>query len=179
MSAAFIWPIERVDENGEPAPAGPFLKFGLRAFGESRTIWLDALDAEAVADAIRDLLGGGPLADRLAPFRCEVCGLGLAAGDLAYQSRPGGRRCLICRTCAPTIAEEDNLLCENLRGGRLPPGFASRNEAIAWRARIRAAYATSAKRLSPITAPAAEELIFPEPPPSARLITEESEDHDG
>ena len=130
MSAAFLWPIERVDENGEPTPGGPFLKFGLRAFGESRTIWLDALDAEAVAEAIRDLLGAGPLADKLAPFRCEACGLGLAIGEPAYQSRPGGGRCLICRTCAPTIAEEDNRLCESLRTGQLLAGFASRNEAM-------------------------------------------------
>lgn len=184
MKSAYLWAIERIDAHGEPDAAGGFVKLGLRRPGEVTTVWIDRLDAEALVDTIRALLAGAPVAD-LAPALCERCRRQVAPGELAYQSKPGGARCLICQACAPTVAEEVEAITRALEapGARLAPdGFKARADAVVWVNRVRGAFPLRVKRLSrvlPLEVPPAEsDLEFKEPPETARVIEEETPEDD-
>lgn len=177
MTAAYLWAIERIDADGEPNRGGEFLKLGLRRPGESGTLWIDRIDAEALADGIRALLDGRPAPGDLAPMACETCHKPLAAGDFAYQVRPGGARCMVCQACAPTVAEEVQAITQRLNAGGLPAGFVGRSEARAWVNRVRGVYPMRVKRLArvfPLEVPPIEsDLEFKLPPPTAREVEAE------
>lgn len=177
MTAAYLWAIERIDADGEPNRAGDFLKLGLRRTGESGTLWIDRIDAEALADGIRALFDGRPAPGDLAPIACETCRKPLAVGDFAFQVRPGGARCMVCPACAPTVAEEVGGIISCLDAGGLPAGFRGRSDARAWVNRVRGVYSMRVKRLArilPLEPPAIEsDLEFKEPPATAKEIEAE------
>lgn len=187
-NAGYLWAIERIDGEGEPAPAGEFLKLGLRQAGEVRAIWVDILDAEALAATISALMKGAPPPGALVSTACEQCRKPIAPGAPAYLFKPGGGPCLKCEACAPTVSEEvagivaylSSIAGGNPGAGALasarPAGFRDRLEAAAWVARVRVQYPAQVKRLAPFKPPAdpqiENDLQFKEPPATARLITE-------
>lgn len=173
---AYLWPIERVDGAGEPSPAGEYLKIGFRHGGEVKAVSIDILDAEAFVAGVRTLIAGQRVPSAWTQeHACEVCSRGVGPGELAYQSKPGGRRCLICEACAPTVAEEDAAVLKAVQAGVLPDGFRSRAEAISWRAGVRMAFSLQVKRLSPLAPPPVADpaLAFPEPPATAKPIVDD------
>lgn len=182
MKPAYLWAIERVDAEGEPAPHGEFVKLGLRRPGEVSALIIDRLDAEALGDCIRAIMAGQPLPGELEPLRCEACGKPVAEGAKAYQARPGGGRCLICEACAPTVSQETSGILQLLELGTTPKGFTGRSEARAWVSRVRGMYHGQVKRLSPVASrplpPLESDLEFKEPPASARVIEEEDKTDD-
>lgn len=176
---AYLWPIERVDGAGEPSPVGEYLKVGFRQAGRVEAVWIDVLDAEAFAAGIRNMIAGQAVPSAWTQeHACEVCSRAVGPSELAYQSKPGGRRCLICEACAPTVAEEDAAVLKAVQVGVLPEGFRTRSEAISWRAAMRMAFSLQVKRLSPLAPPPVADpaLTFPEPPATAKPI--EEVDHD-
>jgi hypothetical protein len=160
----YIWPIERVDDAGEPSPSGDYIKVGLRHAGELSAIWLDLLDAEALAAGLSALIAGKLPHGKGAP--CNTCRKPLGPGDLVYRFGPGGQPALLCEACAPTVAEEDTAIARALVAGELPPGFDTRAQAATFRAILRVSHHAQTKRLAPLTEAATVE--FPEPPPTAR-----------
>lgn len=161
---AHIWPIERVDAHGEPAPSGEYIKLGLRYDGPPVALWLDLLDAEALAAGLSALIAGKLPSGRGAP--CNGCRKPLGPGDLVYRFGPGGQPALLCEACAPTVAEEEVAIARALVAGELPPGFDTRAQAATFRAMLRVSHNAQTKRLAPLTEAATVE--FPEPPPTAR-----------
>lgn len=170
MKTCFLWPIERIDANGEPDPAGGMIKIGLRAEGSKRAVWVDLLDAEALADGIRALIAGRKVEDPItACTYCTDCRAGIELGEACYQKTPGGLDAMLCEECAPTVEEESHGLVAELEAGEIPKGFKSRSEVISWRAFARLGYPGHAKRLTPLVTLAPDlALEFPEPPARAR-----------
>ena len=173
---AHLWPIERVDGDGEPAPAGEYLKIGFRRFGDVTTAWLDVLDAEALAVGILALIARAEAEPKAPSMLCQGCAAAVLPGSPAYRHRPGGEACLVCEACAPTVAEEDAGIAAALEARVVPKGFANRVEAVTWRAKLRAAYSAQAKRLEPLVIDVAHDLAFPEPPASAVEVDGDGED---
>ena len=106
---------------------------------------------------------------------CNQCGRCSLPGDMIY-APPTPSGALLCETCAPTVAEEDSAIARALDARQVPPGFASRVEALTWRAKLRASHNPQLKRLERLQRSPAADLQFPEPPSTARQIEEASGD---